>query len=388
MTVLHTLNIHQKPKLGTAFIRRDTAYNYNHSISAVGGYDTASCDIAVRNRDEGMYFLEQFIGNRVAVYVDNPAEPIWEGFINRLTFDWGGVQQTVSLDDMYNSIRLHWTTAAGGLSSGTAAGNVTSQNIYGVKQGTVDVGFYFLAGSARPDAMRDALVNQRAWPQSSIVKGGSSGLVHIEMLGFYHTLKWQLFTSTSTTTRTYFNQITLVLLPLLSNGTTFFDNTDFTDISANATNTAEGDPAKTIWDALINIQASGDGSGNQYIMGITPTIPTTGTRRLYYRTANNDIEYIAYASDGLRIRNIYGRLVDPWRVQPDRGIRITDLSPAFGLPGDDPRETYINTISYDANAQTATYYGYDDITLEGMFALKNNRPAWLARPFQGRIRIS
>lgn len=38
----HSLNIYQKPKLGTSFVKRLLIYNYRHSINAIGGFDSAS----------------------------------------------------------------------------------------------------------------------------------------------------------------------------------------------------------------------------------------------------------------------------------------------------------------------------------------------------------
>jgi hypothetical protein len=108
----HTLSLYQKPALGNDFLRRLPVYNYRHTIAAVGGFDTASCDIAIRSREEGQQFLDQYIGNRVAFYVDNPVEPIWEGFINRMTFDAGGVQYTISLDEMTNRVTVTYTDVA------------------------------------------------------------------------------------------------------------------------------------------------------------------------------------------------------------------------------------------------------------------------------------
>jgi hypothetical protein len=70
---LHAVHIYQKPKVGNGFLRRLQAFNYQHSINAIGGFDTASCDVALRSVDEAQQFLDQYIGNRVAIYVDNPS---------------------------------------------------------------------------------------------------------------------------------------------------------------------------------------------------------------------------------------------------------------------------------------------------------------------------
>ncbi len=74
----HTVNIYQKPKQGSAPLDRYPVYNYKHRIAAVGGFDNASFDIALRDRSDVLKYLYEYLGSRVAVYADNAAEPIWE----------------------------------------------------------------------------------------------------------------------------------------------------------------------------------------------------------------------------------------------------------------------------------------------------------------------
>ncbi len=366
----HTLNIYEKPKQGSDFLRRLPVYNYRHTIAAVGGFDTASCDIAIRSRDEGQEFLDRFIGNRVAFYVDNPVEPIWEGFINRMTFDAGGVQYTISLDEMANRVTVTYTDPAASATGAqiTAASNDTnSQSLYGIKQENIDFG-YLRSGSGAT-ALRDTVIAQKAWPKTSITRGQGAGMLHIEMLGFFHTLEWETQAITATTANAL-GSLVLSANNNTVNGTTFFDNTDTTDLAANVTVVNnEHIKREATWDLLLRWQEIGN-AASYYVVGITPTMYSTGTRRMYYRIANTAIGYTARQSDGLRIRNIYGQLVPPWTVRPDAGIRVSDMLIGWNGLGDDPTETYIKNITYDANQQTVDYQGDDDTRAEGAFQLK------------------
>jgi hypothetical protein len=372
MPPLHTLNLYQKPKLGTAFISRMPVYNYRHSINAIGGFDTASCDIAVRSRDEGQQFLDQYLGNRIAFYVDNPVEPIWEGYINRMTFSAGGVQYTIGLDEMANRVAIQYAAAGAVTTTETTISNDTnSQAVYGIKQSTFDAGPQLTAGTGITTAFRGTILAQRAWPKTSILpSGGGANLLHIECLGFYHTLVWEEYRDANNALNQINQAFTLVLLPALANGTTFFDNTDFTDIATNTStinrNSARGE---TMWDRLRTLAEMGDGT-SYYVMGITTTLFSTGLRRMYYRAASSTVVYTARQSDGLRIRNLYGQLVDPWRVRPDAGIRVSDMLIGWNGVGDNPTETYILKIDYDANRQSCIYSGDDDLSAEGVFNLK------------------
>lgn len=371
MTLTHYMHLYQKPAIGTTALARYEVYNYRHSINAIGGFDTASCDIAIRSVDEAQQFLDQYLGNRVAFIVDNPVEPIWEGFINRMTFSAGEIQYTIGLDEMANRCIVQYSLAGSTSPAVTATGNdTTSQAIYGIKQETVELGPQRSLNSVTFNALRDNILVQRAWPKTSIVRGQGSGLLHIECLGFYHTLEWETFRNAGTGNVTVNNFIDTTLIPSLGNGTTFFDNADFTDVGANTlTVDQEKLRSQTFWELLLEMQEYGDAS-NYFVIGITPTLFATGTRRLYYRALNTTIEYTARQSDGLRIRNTAGQLVNPWDVRPDRGIRVSDMLIGWNGVGDNPTETYIKSIDYDANRQSVDYHGDDDLTAEGIFNFK------------------
>lgn len=365
----HYLHMYQKPKLGSDFIKRFQTFNYRHKISANGWFDTASCDIRLGSADEAQQFLDQNIGNRVAIYVDNPVEPVWEGFINRMTFAAGGWQYTISLDEMENSVDV--TYAINGSVTptwGAANTNTDSQAIYGIKHGRSDLGFQYAAGTGAT-VLQGSIINQRAWPKASTMQGDGSGLVTLELLGVWYTLGWDVYSDTNTTTPAINTFISTMILPAIANGTTFFNNADTTLISTNATtvprNRRRGSTAMQVLQELAEI---GDGA-NYYVIGITPTNPNTGTRSLYYRAQNTDILYTARRRDGLRIRNPYGKLERPWTIRPDCGIRITDMLPGWNGQGDDPRETWISSIDYDAEAQSVTWVGDDNVTAEGAFGL-------------------
>lgn len=372
VNLLHTMNMYQKPAIGNGQMKRFTVYNYRHSINAIGGFDTASCDITIRSRDEGQQFLDQYLGNRIAFYVntDDPTVPIWEGFINRMTFSAGGVQYTISLDEMANYIVAIYAATAGSTTTtqSAAAQDTDSQAIYGIKEEQIDLG-QMLSGTGAT-LMRSTVLAQRAWPKSSILPSqGGNGLLHIECLGFYHTLEWENYRNTGTGATQLGSFVDTIITNIL-NGTTFFDNADVTDTAAN-TNTVDIFTAKgeSAWEVLMKIVESGDAS-NYYVAGVSPTDFQTGTRRFYYQQASTTVTYTARQSDGLRIRNLYGQLVDPWRVRPDTGIRVSDVLIGWDGVGDNPTETYIKKIDYDANRQSCIYSGDDDLTAEAVFSLK------------------
>ena len=369
----HYVHVYERPVIGSHFITRKQVNKYRHQKIAVGGDDTMSCEISM-TPTESEIALENWVGSRVAVYVDNPAQPIWEGLITRVYINIGGLMISRSLDEMFNRVEIIFVNGVGGNTTIAASNELDSQAIYGVKTGTAD-GFV-TRGSAGSTpmmtALRNLLIAQVAWPFTTIQQGGKIGVVRIEAKGFYHTFKWEKYTDTSTGSdsniATYIGRV----LTALVNGDTFIDNTDTSQVQSNTSHTVDRGEifGKTAWQVLQKVQGAGDGS-NYYVLGVTPTSSVTGKRVLYYRPSRTDVYYTTRAADGLQVRYLYGGKVRPWTMEADRTIRIQDILIGWGGRGIDPRETYIETVRYDADKQTVTWAGNDDIHLQG--ALQTQR---------------
>lgn len=366
-TCVHTIHIYEKPALGSRFMYRYPVYNYTHTISAMGWFDTASCNIRLSDKQAEMA-IDQWIGNRVAIFVDNPVEPIWEGLVARVTPEFGNVVPTRSLDNMFNRVKVVYSSSVS--NSQTAVNdNTASQAIYGIKEGSVE-GISDAAGATRTTTLRDFYLNWQGYPQTSMQFNTGGRIVRLELIGIYHTLEWENVRDTGTTSRQP-NTIITDLLGTIGNAATFFNNADTSQVTANAAftgseNTVRGE---TAWQMILKFTEPGDGT-NRWIAGITPTNPNTGTRVLYYRQANDAIEYICYARDGARIRNQYGGLVNAWNVLPDRSLRVNDILVGWNGIGDDPREIYIESVNYDAESQLVAIQGADDISTDGIIQAK------------------
>lgn len=378
MRIQHTLNLYQKPKLGNAFVGRYSIFNYKHRILAMGGFDTASCQIAL-DRKAGETALEQWVGRRVAIYVQNAAVPIWEGLISRVTLRAGAAVFTASLDELFNKVRVTFgqRNATPNTQYTTPVSNTTSQALYGIKEGNIDAlsSDTISADLTAKTTLANRYLATRAYPKvSTAFASGSADLVSIEMIGFYHTLEWETYdpgVASGVTTPTAFLALLFVTAGVnrFSNLNTFFDNTDVTQVATNTSFNAPASRGATYWDVVKSLTEPGDGT-NRYISGITPTDPNTGTRRLYYARANVAVEYTIQARyDVGRVRNIYGAPLQPWQVRPDRSVRLQDVLTGWNLQGDDPREFYLEAVNYDAESQTVSLQSSDNIELEGALQL-------------------
>jgi hypothetical protein len=371
MSVLpHWIHIYDKPAEGDAFKARYRANGYQHKINVMGWFDTANCEIALTQAEAELFF-SQYVGNRVAVFVDNPAEPIWEGFISTAYYTAGGLEFRRSMDNMANRVYVNYDKSVAGTFTTEITGisSVTdSQSIYGIKEvavkGRAAGG---IVESTSFDLLRARKVAEVSFPQTSVTqKSGGNSFIKIEMRGFYDTLAWEKVQ----TNRANSSQATLMTtdsLPDLLNTSTFLDNTDFTEIDTpgvSVTSTSRQKSGETIWDLFQNIAEFGDGT-NLWIVGVTET-KSNGKRRVYYRASNRVVELTARTDDGLRIRNTQGGLLRPWTIKPDKIVRVNDILVGWGAIGSDPRETYIKAIAYKQVNNSVVWSGEDDINMEGV----------------------
>lgn len=368
----HWMNLYHKPKISTTFIAKMPVFKYKHKISAMGWYDNASFEVAIRP-EKAQEFLEQYLGNRISIYVDSWPEAIWEGLIYRMSINIDGVEFSISLEEMANQVVIQYSnTGATGAppAATTGANNTPSILTYGVKRRSFDMGPQRVVAATGINAYRDTLVTRLAWPKTSQRQGGSNSLVRIEARGVYHTLTWDTYRESTTSSSALNTFLTSFLLPALQNGSTFFSVTDFTEIVANALTIGREKVREVpFWDVFQEVAEVGNAS-DYYIIGVTPTNRNTGIRRVYYRPANFEIEYFAKRREGLMLYTPYGRRVPPWAVKPDRVVRVVDELVGWNGQGDDPATTYIQTVEYDGDQQTARWSGDDDTTAEGVMQIK------------------
>lgn len=375
MPIQHSINIRQRPVEGTSFLARYPVANYKHRITAVGGYDTASCEIAVTPH-QAETLIEQYIGCAVNVYARNPGAPIWEGFISRMIWEYGNTVFTISLDEMVNRARSNYHAKVSGAMSTTSPGdNLTSQAIYGIKEAVIDsytTSLSIANAGAHRNALRDALVSIASFPLISTSLKPNSGppKFTIEMQGWWHTLEWEIWSSAATALATPLSLVTSVL-GALSNGSTFFNASSLSEVVNHTAwqynlNSING---MTAWQYLQSIQEPGDGI-TPWVMGIGPGA-TAADRKFYFRAQNRTVEYTSsIRRDAGRIRNVGLAHIDPWDVRPDRMVWYSDILPGWNLPGSDPRKSYIEVVNYDAESQQVTLQGDDSLTLEDALNLR------------------
>lgn len=384
---VHNLVLLQKPRLGTNFIRQTPIFNYRHRKLAVGGDDTASGILAV-SMNEAEWWHENAIGNAIMVFVDDPIAPIFDGLISRITYEIGGEIFTRSLDEMFNRTTMDsYSKSGAALAVTSAVNNTASQAIYGVKHGRI-AGEIDYGGTSKA-AVRAIMAAKYAWPQVSYSQGSGAIALKLEIKGWRHFVwEWDIYESSNTATPDAGTNLTNITVNSLSlnfpsNAPLVYATgagasgawTQFIQANAGFTISRESTNGRTYWDFISEIVAGGDGSSTPWVVGITRRTAFSATRYVYYRPANLAVQYYrrAFSEPGI-VRDQFGRLVQPWRAEPDRSIQVTDVLFGWAQQGQDPRATYIESLEYDADSQSVNYQGGDDTTPTGVFGLNQRFP--------------
>lgn len=382
----HKLFVYQKPRQGTDFLRTYDIANYKHKLTWMGNFETASCNVVVGQAEAERIFRD-FIGNVVTIHVDDPMTPIFEGYINAIVYEVGSVVFRRSLDEMANRVRVTYYNADSPAAQKTeitaTLSNTASQAIYGIKDANLDAGVHYdNADKTHKTALRGAVLNAMAYPQVSVSsRAGGGVLLSLEIKGLYQMWGWEIYNDTTNVTAIaseIFRDIsTATRRPANSDylyevtGTTGYNGLISSNSGFNQNSNSK--TGQTFLQFLQSNVEAGDGT-NEWTFGFTArdfNRTSTTQRRVYYRAANTAVEYTAKAlRDTGVIFDLFGRRIDPWRVTPDARIQITDVLLGYDQAGDNPSQSYVKFIDYDAESQQVSWQSSDDNTLEGVMQFR------------------
>lgn len=395
---LHMYNRHKAQATeGRRFWRKFATANYKHRIHSQGWYDTMTCDIEM-TLPQLMQAIDPANGDimrEVAVFVDNPVKPIWEGLISRITAELPNGQLTIGIDGFANEWSVQYTSSAGATTATTLYSDADSIARYGSKIHFYDIGDNHAGAAAGlPDHLASRFATDLTFPQVSFIRGsGGAFKVTIEAVGVYHTLAWEIGYVSDVTTNLAWGIVTVFMhtgwgvdytgrnsSTNSSEGVGIFYYDDYNggtplyfDQTPAWSQTYEKINGMSIWEKVLAIAEAGE-NDIRYIVGIRPRdINDQNRARPYFLPESTEVKYVTNAvGDGI-IRNPRGGEIPPWLVTPDAIVRITDI--LFGYDAGnwdtDQREQYISAIEYDAEANDGagdiTWINEDNITLDGVF---------------------
>lgn len=324
---------------------RTSVESWQHEIRALGGYWSASATQAdnLRRAEE---WLADGLFRHVEVY-DDSLNQIWEGFVNSVSIDVGGLNVTRGpLLNVANRVKLVYSTidtsdgGFGARASTAYADDTASQARYGIVTKILSSGG---VSQATAEQLRDTYLNQYKAPEttSRFTLGGQGDVrLSIELLGYVHLQTVYPFTSSSIGAVNLSTRLAAILDDDPNN---LFSsaNADITTNTLQVSQWEDDDPMA--WDAVKELVAQGDASDNRYLYGFY------GGRRVVYEAAPTTYTYRREIASQGDIETVVGGTVKPWAVRPGRWLLFPDFLVGRSQPADlrnDPRALFIERVVF------------------------------------------
>lgn len=351
----------------------DNHEGWQHTIKAVGGFDSASFTLKGTKEYLKGWFDEGIL-RRVVMY--NPeAIPVWEGFVNRMRFTSGTMQETKTVETLYNRVYMRYSPKDTSVNpplelppQTITISDLDSQALYGTKA-------LVISGGSREDSSAFEwaynVLNRRksiATGQSDNTQGNEAYSLEVECLGYYHTLKWiPYITSSLVTDQINSHQVIQEVLTYFNGINPAWINLDFGLMDFNFAFSQRGyDDLPTCWDVIEAIIKTGGSGGERWVGGLYQD-------RVFIYKAAEEIDGL-YSDEVQLYRNLedtgqliydiaLGTEVKPWDMLPDKVLDTIDVN-----VGGTRHLKYIEEITF-TEPYGLTLVGEDDERLN----------VWLAR---------
>lgn len=325
------------------------AESYSQTISALGGYESASISINDRQLD-----IENWLSSGLMRHIEvyNPSlVKIWEGFVNEIVITLGGLSVTRGpLLSVSNNVAVTYSTidtsisppAVGQRATTAFSADTDSQALYGFLESTLNTGG---ATSTEATTIRDVYLNENKDPQTSqqlTLSQNNTISMQLNCLGYYHLFKKYIYNQTASTGET---DLDTVLAAIIAGDPNSIFSTDTSKITANTLQVKQylndNSPA---WSLIQGLVARGDSSDNRYIFGIyNDRVPT-------YEAIPINYEYQQRLADpAQKIENQAGIEIKPWDVKAGKWLFVPDFLIGKVLPTSlrlDPRMIFIEQVTY------------------------------------------
>lgn len=343
----------------------DIVNSYNHTISADGGYTSASFSV-VGNHEFLEDWLQNGLGRHIQVF-GSAQNIIWEGFVNELTINMGGATFSRGpLVSVGNRVLANYTPIFPADENAEPPNNepvtgtptVTllvddkfSQSRYGIWEKIVDAGEQYIEDA---EYIRNLFLNESAYPEGnpSLSIGNEGEMsVTVNCKGYIEWLSAYPYIFDNETEYCISLWASDKIIRVLQDDPNHIISTLYDSITWNGVlvcdNETEYKLAKTIIDETLTL---GGGDGNRWTFGIY------ANRKVSYAPAPTEIEYIYYrAGETQQVETTSGDIIEPWNVLPCKWVGIPSFLTSFGLKlediRNDPRIFFGEEVNYTAPDQ-------------------------------------
>ncbi len=328
----------------------DHLNSYEHETTATGGYWQASIKIVDRQHRLEDWF-ERGLDRRIVVR--NPdGLVVWEGFVNRITLNLGGLtKSTGPLLNIANKVRLVYSYIDTSADAPVLGIRVTtgwsedtaSQARWGIMEKVLSSGGVTPTNAA---AIVDDYLRENAKPETdedhNLGGNQSEPTMDLELLGYVHRFGTYIYNSTTTGVMTLRNK----LIDIIGDDPNDLISSDTSHIGTNTLSVpAWDDDDRVAWNVIKEMTAKGDAADNRYLFGVYEG------RKVHYSQVEDSIDYYQALSDpAQRIITPTGQVIAPWDVQPGKWLFASDFLigrvPDATNLREDPRAEFIESVVF------------------------------------------
>lgn len=324
---------------------RASVESWQHEIRAMGGYWSASASQAdsLRRAEE---WLADGLGRHVVVH-DDALNQVWEGFVNSVSIDVGGLNVTRGpLMNVANKVKLKYSTidttdgGFGGRTETAYAENTASQIKFGVITKILSSGG---VSQTSAEQLRDTYLAQHKDPETTSrfnLSGRDDVRLSIELLGYVHFQMLYPFTSASTGDVNLSTRLAAILDDDPNN---LFSSSN-ASIETNTLQVSQWeDDDPTAWDAIKSLVSMGDANDARFLYGVY------SDRQAIYTAAPTEYAYRREIAASGDVETIIGGTVKPWAVKPGKWLLFPDFLVGRSQPSDlrtDPRALFIERVVF------------------------------------------
>jgi hypothetical protein len=358
--------------------------SYTHTISASGGFTSASFTTTGNEIFAGDW-LEYGLGRHIVVH-GSSLEIVWEGFVNQIEIDMGGVSFSRGpLTNLGNRVMGTFTEiiqyedgredVTGGANETLVVDNEDSQSRYGIWEKIINVG---TALPIEADYTRDLFLVENCNPEGipTINLGGTGEISitvqcrgYIDWLDYIYNVfppetpitdNYSVSSSPSSSVSASPSAGMIGWMPLIWASDkiiaileedpnhiidTFYDKIYFNGVIVLAQE-LDNRTAKTIIDEILTL---GGGNDDRWTFGIY------ANRKPVYQQIPTEVEYIYHKNAfNQAIETISGDILKPWNILPCKWIAVPDVLSSKGINVstiDDPRIFFAEEVTYTAPDQ-------------------------------------
>ena len=318
------------------FINDITAITQNQTftISAVGGFDTATFSIMATIDELEDWFSDGLM--RRIEFINPEGVQVWEGYVSRMRYNVGTLTQTKTVETLYNRIYMHYAPLdnsvdppIAGVPQNLIFNDIASQQDFGIKS-LVMSGGEKLADTAFNWA-RAALKDQKDVQigRNINVNNQNSLSIEVECLGYWHALKWLPYIPVIKTGSIQAHEVIREILEYFNNINQGWLPQSFDWLDYNFRLERRGyDSLQSCQEVIKNIINEGGLGGERWVGGFYQD------RNFLYKAAEDklglysehfDLQHTLADSQQFIFDSVLGTEVKPWDMVPDRILRTLDL---------------------------------------------------------------